>query len=576
MRMKLAVCLLVLLAWPASAHAVGRWADAGTMHAIAQGATALTLQDGRVLVAPAYQFARPELFDPADNSWTEAEPIGGTRNFPVVVQLFDGTVLVAGGGGIPRRYDPATDSWSDAGTMSSSPSYAAGTLLEDGRVLVVGGYVSAAAQIYDPGSNSWSDADSLAIARGYTTATLLPGGRVLVAGGDDGARKRSTELYDPATDEWSPGPALADARSAHSATLLQSGKVLIAGGSGPDATILASAELFDPATDTISPGAPMPNARYDGGTVLLPSGEVLMAGGFGPGYNPRNQVETYDPGTDTWTAAPSLRHRRYSTAAAVLADGTVLVAGGMGPNVEELRAERSSLPTTAALVPGDFGDVVVGARSPVVYLPVSNTGAFPLFVDSASPAGTNPEDFAVVTDTCTGPDGLAPGRTCLVGVRFSPAAAGERTAELRLADDVSGGVEIVPLTGTGVAAPGGTPGPKGAARHRGREGRRGRARAEGDAGPQGIPGRAIQATCTKRGKKTTCNVVVLPDGDAAASSLSLRLTRGGKTFATGTARRAGRVRLVPRRRIRAGRYTLVVAVEVDGRIVRARTAVRLR
>ena len=97
------------------------------------------------------------------------------------------------------------------------------------------------------------------------------------------------------------------------------------------------------------------------------------------------------------------------------------------------------------------------------------------------------------------------------------------------------------------------------------------------AGPRGIPGLAIQATCTTKGKppKTSCRIVLLP-ADVAATAVRVRLLRRGKTVARGSARRAGRVKLRQSHRLRPGSYTLAVRFVVDGRTVRARQAVRLR
>jgi hypothetical protein len=215
---------------------------------------------------------------------------------------------------------------------------------------------------------------------------------------------------------------------------------------------------------------------------------------------------------------------------------------------------------TAAGPPGDFGDVVVDTRSPVVYVPVRATGAVPVAIAAVQPPAGG--EFTVPGETCTGATVTATDE-CFVGVQFRPQGApGPRQASVVLRD-AAGEVGAIALTGTAFVSPSGPVGPQGPS---------------GAAGPQGIPGRAIQATCTTRGRprRTSCRIVVLP-ADVAATAFRVRLLRGSRTVARGSAPRAGRVALRHRpRRLRPGRYTLAVTFEVDGRTVRARQPVRLR
>jgi collagen triple helix repeat protein len=233
--------------------------------------------------------------------------------------------------------------------------------------------------------------------------------------------------------------------------------------------------------------------------------------------------------------------------------------------------------------PGDFGDVVVGARSPVVYLPVTADATVTITTVTLDPPGEF--ELPTTSNRCNGAT-LDTGETCFLGVRFVPTGIGARSASAVVSD---AGTELgrIPLSGTGVPAPTSGPvgptgpaGPAGPAGDPGATGAGGAAGAKGDpgaTGQQGIPGRAIQATCTTKGKppKTSCRIVVLPT-ETAATAVRVRLLRGGKTVARGSAPRAGRVKLRQSRRVRPGRYTLAVTFVVDGRTVRARQAVRLR
>jgi hypothetical protein len=247
------------------------------------------------------------------------------------------------------------------------------------------------------------------------------------------------------------------------------------------------------------------------------------------------------------------------------------------PLLAVLALPASANAQTVSAPPGDFGDVVVGSSGPVVYLPVTADGAVTITTVVLGPT----DDFELpdLSNGCNG-EMLGLGDTCFVGVRFVPKALDARSASAVVSLEVGEPVTI-PLTGNGIVAPAdGPPGPAGPAGDPGATGPPGAAGAPGPTGatgPQGRPGRAIQATCTTRGRppKTSCRIVVLPD-ETAATAFRVRLLRGGKTVARGSARRAGRVTLRQARRLRPGRYTLAVAFQVDGRTVRGRQPVRLR
>jgi hypothetical protein len=230
--------------------------------------------------------------------------------------------------------------------------------------------------------------------------------------------------------------------------------------------------------------------------------------------------------------------------------------------------------------PGDFGDVVVGSRGPVVYLPVTTDATVTITTVAVDPPGDF--ELPVASNGCDEAT-LDDGDTCLLGVRFAPTAMGARAASA-VVRDASGQIGTIPLSGTGVPTPTSGPvGPTGPAGDPGATGTTGAGGAPGPTGdpgatgPQGIPGRAIQATCTTKGKppRTSCRIVILPS-ETAATAVRVRLLRRGKTVARGSAPSAGRVKLRQSRRLRPGRYTLAVTFVVDGRTVQARQPVRLR
>jgi hypothetical protein len=88
---------------------------------------------------------------------------------------------------------------------------------------------------------------------------------------------------------------------------------------------------------------------------------------------------------------------------------------------------------------------------------LTNGGQQPLVLTNVAITGTNAAEFArpagAAGGTCTGTTTLNNGQSCTVGVTFRAAAAGTRSATLRLTDNhdnAPGSFQDVALSGTGV------------------------------------------------------------------------------------------------------------------------------
>ena len=69
-------------------------------------------------------------------------------------------------------------------------------------------------------------------------------------------------------------------------------------------------------------------------------------------------------------------------------------------------------------------------------------------MSAVTPGGTNPQDFAIVSDGCTGAN-VPAGGSCTVTVRFQPSTLGTRTATLQVTDDAPGSPQSASRRGTG-------------------------------------------------------------------------------------------------------------------------------
>jgi hypothetical protein len=200
--------------------ATGKFSRAGSLLNFYDGATAISMPSGKVLVAGPVALVGPgmELYDPASG-----------KSAPVSLELPPGAEAAA----------KTNDYYRDPETA---------TLLKDGRVLLD---IYDFLVTYEPATGSFTQAGTISDPGQWieATATLLPGGSVLFAAGylepDIHTQDATADvgLYDPATG-FHTIASMKTARGDQTATLLPDGTVLIAGGTTNQTDALASAELF--------------------------------------------------------------------------------------------------------------------------------------------------------------------------------------------------------------------------------------------------------------------------------------------------------------------------------------------
>jgi phospholipase C len=97
-----------------------------------------------------------------------------------------------------------------------------------------------------------------------------------------------------------------------------------------------------------------------------------------------------------------------------------------------------------------FSSQLIGTPSTTQNLTLTNTSATTsLAISSIGFTGLNPLDF-IESDNCVSAGTIAPGGTCIIGVKFQPTAAAFRSAVLNI-NDSSGGPQTVNVGGTGTA-----------------------------------------------------------------------------------------------------------------------------
>jgi len=99
--------------------------------------------------------------------------------------------------------------------------------------------------------------------------------------------------------------------------------------------------------------------------------------------------------------------------------------------------------------PYAFGVVPVGTTAPTQTISINNNATVPTGIISLAKLGTDPNEFTITNDTCTG-FALTAKSTCSLKIAFAPNGVGARTAMVQLTAE-PGGTVTAAASGTGEA-----------------------------------------------------------------------------------------------------------------------------
>ncbi|MDC3378927.1 hypothetical protein OAX78_01425 [Planctomycetota bacterium] len=361
----------------------------GSLNVARGGHTAVTLDDGRVLVVGGLTsgndyVADAELYDPMTDTFTRVSDLSGDAGRlrrgkidvrmaqATAVKLNDGTVLISGGYGIEKRgffgfgkpkvdtlesafiFNPADNTFNKVGDMQYPRHSHTATLMDDGRVLMAGGYneswwskhkTQTPFEIYDPSKGSFEKVGSIfsrfklkedrmdhtATAIEGGTGILLTGGSHYKGGGLFGLIKPKlrmsggSEVVRGTTTDRAGD--LNVARMNHGSALVTPRNVLVAGGHDLSAAN-DSIEIYDSATAAWTTAGTMSAAR-SGCEIVTSRNLALIVGGFN-GTAEVSTVDVFDVDARqlSTTITPRLNTARNGFTASRLNDGRVIVIGG--------------------------------------------------------------------------------------------------------------------------------------------------------------------------------------------------------------------------------------------------------
>lgn len=374
--------------------------------------SALLLPNGRVMYC--HDTRDPRVYDPATNVITTPAQSQSIQGCHAVSLLQNGRVIYVGGTNQEvygpgtrqvKSYDPTTDTWRIERDMTDYRWYPTMVQLPDGEILAAGGgglqnprRVNTT-EVLDPRAMTWTRAGTIAIGNEVSPVALLFTGEVLMT-------HRPPQLYNPSTRRWRrardflQGNRMANGDHAdHELVLLGDGRVVALGFKSFDRHVPGNlTEIYDPQLDRWTVGASFAPVRSRASVVHMPDGKILLVGGYKEDQADPTPVnawgymwltDQYDAARNSWRRLAALNiAREYHATPVLVPDGRVIIVAGEGsPGVEPamstieaftppyllrgVRPEISNISTTQLARGTDVGFDIGGTRAPTRVILIS-------------------------------------------------------------------------------------------------------------------------------------------------------------------------------------------------------------
>jgi hypothetical protein len=283
-------------------------------------------------------------------TWQFVVPMHFAREESRAITLLDGRILVAGGndGNVVLKscelYDPKANTWAATGDMNEGRYRFDMDILPDGRIIAVGGLLaidpgglvptSNQCEIYDPKTERWASMQSMSAKRENSALLPLPNGKVFIGGGLDatnGNYLNSDVFFDPTSNSYQNlAPMLSGVFGPICFFDSIHNRILIQGGSygGLNGSYITQTQVYDIATNVWSTGPPSfaAHGRLEG--IRMPDGALLCVGGRTSAYVANDLVEALSPPYQSWTQLGRLTSPRWLGNLALVNNDSVLFIGG--------------------------------------------------------------------------------------------------------------------------------------------------------------------------------------------------------------------------------------------------------
>src|SRR4051794_2637005 len=370
----------------------------------------------------------------ASNTWTSVGHMTQVRNGAAAVLLSDGRILISGGtdtNGVPQTstemYDPNTGTFSATSAMKVARANHAAIVLITGDVLVTGGLsgpgggYNDSAELYNVAGREWTLLQaSLGTGLAGHAMANLSDGNVLIAGGASTVGPITSLLLFKLSDgSMSPVGTMITARTDAAAAETPDGRVLIAGGTDINGAVLASTEIFlyNPTTTsgTISAGPLMTSARTNATATATYDGVAVIGGS--DGSSDLRTAEIFSQWTNTFRVVAGGNPTSHHFAAMLPHNGAILTMGGTaGSAVNLLQPWANNIAGAFIAVASSLGNHAGGIAAP------GNLGSL-LAAGGQSDSGANAELYwfpTISTDQSDYPPGTP---VVMTGTGFQPGEA---------------------------------------------------------------------------------------------------------------------------------------------------------
>jgi len=276
------------------------------------------------------------IYHPALNRWTRGADMAVAREGAQAVALPDGRLVVLGGSpGCPNSsnaqlcystnrvdvYDPRANAWATLAPLRT-PRYRFNAVWRLGHIYAMGGLDGTRAlssvEAYDPRANAWHPMAGLPRRTEGAAAVADASGRIYLMGGAPGGLPfyDTLSVYDGAA--WTPGAVMPRATQDYAAAYGADGKIYAFGGWNEGD--LTAVQVYDPRADSWSLGTPLPAPLCCMGAAATPDGLIYAVGGDTTNgrrllaYRLEDESVVAHAGLPALTARPAMVRRGISTA----------------------------------------------------------------------------------------------------------------------------------------------------------------------------------------------------------------------------------------------------------------------